>query len=136
MKYFVILFVFLMVASSANAEVAVIVHPSNGAALDDSSVERIFLAKSKSFPDGSPAVPINQSEGVAARDAFDAGVLNKSAAQLKSYWSKLVFTGKGSQPQDVSGDAEVKALISANPNMIGYIDASAVDGSVKVVKTY
>jgi ABC-type phosphate transport system substrate-binding protein len=136
MKYFAILFVFLMAASSANAEVAVIVHPSNGAALDDSSVERIFLAKSKSFPDGSPAVPINQSEGAAARDAFDAGVLNKSAAQLKSYWSKLVFTGKGSQPQDVSGDGEVKALISANPNMIGYIDAGAVDGSVKVVKTY
>jgi hypothetical protein len=27
----------------------------------------------------------------------------------------------------------VKALIAANPNMIGYVDAAAVDASVKVV---
>lgn len=133
---FIIPVVFLMLSSIAQAEVAVIVHPGNAATFDDDSIERIFLVKSKKFSDGSAAVPINQSEGGPAREAFDANVLKKTSAQLKSYWSKLVFTGKGSQPQDVSGDAEVKALISANPNMIGYVDAGAVDGSVKVVKTF
>ena len=126
----------LMLSGVAQAEIAVIVHPNNASTFDDNSIERIFLVKSKKFPDGSAAVPINQSEGAPSRDTFDGTVLKKSAAQLKSYWSKLVFTGKGSQPQDVSGDSEVKALISANPNMIGYVDASVVDGSVKVVKTF
>ena len=126
----------LATANLAYAEVAVIVHPSNAATLDENSIERIFLAKSKSFSDGSSAIPINQAEASSVRAEFDQGVLGKSAAQLKSYWSKLVFTGKGTQPQDVSNDAEVKKLISANPNMIGYIDAAAVDGSVKVVQTF
>jgi hypothetical protein len=30
----------------------------------------------------------------------------------------------------------VKALVAANPNMIGYIDSSAVDDSVKVVHKF
>lgn len=55
---------------------------------------------------------------------------------MKAYWSKLVFTGKGTPPQEVPGDAEVKALIGSNPSTIGYIDAGSVDASVKVVHKF
>jgi ABC-type phosphate transport system substrate-binding protein len=48
----------------------------------------------------------------------------------------LIFTGKGTPPKQSGSDADVKALIAKNPNMIGYIDASAVDGSVKVVHKF
>ena len=63
-------------------------------------------------------------------------MLNKSGSQLKSYWSKLVFTGKGTPPKVVANDAEVISLISANPNLIGYIDAAAVTGTVKVIAKF
>ncbi|MBK8973857.1 MAG: phosphate ABC transporter substrate-binding protein [Hahellaceae bacterium] len=120
----------------ASAEIAVVVHPSNKDAIDAKEVERIFLGKSKSFPGGAQALPINQSEGGAVRGAFDSGLLGKSASQMKAYWSKLVFTGKGTPPQEVPGDAEVKALIGSNPSTIGYIDAGSVDASVKVVHKF
>jgi ABC-type phosphate transport system substrate-binding protein len=127
----------LTVASSmALAEIAVVVHPSNAGSIDAKEIERIFLGKSKSFPSGSQALPINQSEGTAVRDSFDNGLLGKSASQMKAYWSKLVFTGKGTPPQEVPGDAEVKALVSTNPNTIGYIDAGAVDPTVKVIHKF
>ncbi len=125
-----------MFANFAFAEVAVIVHPSNSAALDKGAIEKIFLSKSKSFPSGGNAVPINQADGAGPRSEFDSKVLGKSAAQLKAYWSKLVFTGKGNPPKDVASDADVKNLIANNPAMIGYIDAGAADGSVKVVQTF
>lgn len=116
------------------AEVAVIVHPSSGvSSLTEDDVSRLFLGKGKTFPDGSQAVPINQDEGSPARDKFNDSVCKKNSSQYKAYWSQLVFTGKGTPPKDAGKDADVKALISANPNMIGYIDASAVDASVKVV---
>lgn len=116
------------------AEVAVIVHPSSGIeSLTEDDVARLFLGKSKSFPGGAQAVPINQNEGSAAREKFNEAVCKKNASQYKAYWSQLVFTGKGTPPKDGGDDAGVKALISANPNMIGYVDASAVDASVKVV---
>ncbi|MBU2986343.1 substrate-binding domain-containing protein [Saccharophagus degradans] len=118
------------------ADIAIIVHPSNGAALDADEVSRIFLGKSKSFPGGATAVPVNQAEGSIVRTAFDDGIIGKSASQLKSYWSKLVFTGKGTPPQEVSSEDEIKKLVASNPNMIGYIDAANVDSSVKVALTF
>ena len=116
------------------AEVAVIVHPSAGFdSLTEDDVSRLFLGKSKSFPNGSAATPVNQNEGSAVRDKFNEGVCKKNASQYKAYWSQLVFTGKGTPPKDVGDDAAVKAAVAANPAMVGYVDASAVDASVKVV---
>jgi ABC-type phosphate transport system substrate-binding protein len=121
-------------SSVAFAEIAVIVNPSAGFdSLTEDDVARIFLGKSKSFPGGAQAVPVNQNEGAAARDRFNEGVCKKNASQYKAYWSQLVFTGKGTPPKDAGDDAAVKALVAANPNMIGYVDAGAVDASVKVV---
>lgn len=116
------------------AEIAVIVHPSTGfSSLTEDDVSRIFLGKSKSFPGGAQAVPVNQNEGTATREKFNEAVCKKNASQYKAYWSQLVFTGKGTPPKDAGDDAAVKALVAANPNMIGYVDAAAVDASVKVV---
>jgi ABC-type phosphate transport system substrate-binding protein len=126
--------IMLGVASFTWAEVAVIVHPSAGFdSLTEEEVSRLFLGKSKSFPAGASAVPVNQNEGSATRDKFNETVCKKNASQYKAYWSQLVFTGKGTPPKDAGDDAAVKALVAANPNMIGYIDSSAVDASVKVV---
>jgi ABC-type phosphate transport system substrate-binding protein len=116
------------------AEIVVIVHPSLAVtSLDEDDVSRLFLGKSRSFPNGDQAVPVNQSEGSAVRAAFNETVCNKNASQYKAYWSQLVFTGKGTPPKEAGDNAAVKALVAANPNMIGYVDASVVDASVKVV---
>lgn len=123
-----------LLATPALAELVVVVHPSAAfSSLTEDDISRLFLGKAKTFPGGEQAVPINQNEGAPARDKFNDAVVKKNAAQLKSYWSQLVFTGKGTPPKDVGTDADVKKLIAANPNMIGYIDASAADASVKVV---
>lgn len=124
----------LGLSSVCFAEIAVIVHPSsaiNSMAEDD--IARLFLGKAKSFPSGGQAIPLNQSEGSAARDKFNEAICKKNANQYKAYWSQLVFTGKGTPPKEAGDDAAVKALVAANPNMIGYVDAGAVDASVKVV---
>ncbi len=127
----------LIVAVPAVAETAVIVSAGNGnATMDADTISRIFLGKASSFPDGSPAVPVDQSEGSDVRNDFTDKVLGKSAGQLKAYWSRLVFTGKGTPPKEVGNNAAVKSLVAANPNMIGYIDSSAVDDTVKVVYSY
>ena len=127
----------LLVAGIAQAEIAVIVSSGNGnAAIDQDTIARVFLGKSKNFPDGSQAVPIDQNAGSASREAFNSTVLGKSASQLKAYWSRLIFTGKGTPPKESGDDAAVKALVANNPNLIGYVDSSVVDGSVKVVHKF
>ena len=122
--------------ASANAEVAVVVHPANANTLDTTAISRIFLGKMKEFPDGSQAVPVTQLSESAPTAEFNDKVLSKSASQLKAYWSKLVFTGKGTPPKEVESDAAIIDLVSSNPNIIGYVDSSAVTGSVKVIATF
>lgn len=121
-------------ASFTWAGVAVIVHPSVGFdSIGEEDVARLFLGKRKNFPDGTQAIPVNQGEGSDVRQQFHQDVCKTSASQYKAYWAQRVFTGKGSPPADVADDDAVKALIAANPNMIGYINADAVDATVKVI---
>lgn len=131
---------FLLLSSSSilcSAEVAVIVSSNNSNSnISAADISKVFLGKSKSFPDGTQAIAIDQNDNSAARDEFNDKVLGKSSSQLKSYWSRLIFTGKGTPPKQVANDAAIKAAVAGNPAMIGYIDASAVDGTVKVVAKF
>lgn len=117
----------------AKAEVAVIINPGNTATLSDSDIKRIFLGKMKSFPGGSSALPVNLKTSSETRKAFDKKALGKSASQIKAYWSKLVFSGKGNPPKEVADDAEAISLVAKNPAVIAYIDSSQVTDSVKVI---
>jgi ABC-type phosphate transport system substrate-binding protein len=101
--------------------------------LSSVQVADIFLGKTSSFPDGTQAVPIDQSEDSPVREKFYAHFTGKSPAQLKAYWSRIIFTGRGQPPRQVAGSAEAKKLVAQNPNAIAYIDSSQVDDTVRVV---
>ena len=128
----------VLLASSSMAQAGVVVVMSSKSDVDSLSraqVSQIFLAKTDALPNGRVAKPVDQAEGSAARNEFydKVKVADKSAAQMKAYWSQLTFTGKAQPPRKVSGDAAVKAALGENPAAIGYISDGAVDGSVKVV---
>ena len=124
----------IFVSTFTYAGVAVIVHPSNANSIGEEDVQRLFLGKSKSFSGGGDALPINSKE-TGSRDQFNQNLLGKNESQVKAYWSQLVFTGKGTPPKELDSDDAVKAFVAANPNAIGYIDASKVDATVKAIIT-
>jgi ABC-type phosphate transport system substrate-binding protein len=116
-----------------SAEVVVVVHPGNAAALDGTTIKRIYLGKSSAYSTGNEAIVINQVPDSTSRQAFDSEVLGRSTSQISAYWSKQVFTGKGIPPKEVQDDSAVISLISNNKDAIGYVDKTAVTGAVKVV---
>lgn len=116
-------------ASLAQAEVAVIVNPGAAKAPSQSEVANIFLGKDKSLKG------VDQAGWNSAKEAFYAGVTSKNESQLKSYWSSLIFTGKGQPLPSVADDAAVVARVAAEADAIGYIDSAAVTDSVKVLFT-
>jgi len=134
--YFSILSATLFLFSTtAHADTIVVIVSASSpiAKLDKEQVANLFLGKSSSYPDGSNAVPIEQTDGSAAHEEFHKNVTEKSASQLKSYWSKMIFSGKGTAPKEVASNSELLKLLVGNPAMIAYIDKNAVDKSVKVV---
>lgn len=115
-------------------ELAVIVSArSTTPMLGRDQVAAIFLGQTPTFPDGAMVTAIDQPLGNGTRDAFYAQVTSKSPALLKAYWSKLLFTGRGQPPREVAGNAAIKKMVADTPGMIGYIDSSALDASVRAV---
>lgn len=126
----------LSISNITMAKVVVIVNVTNTATLSDNDLSSLFLGKSKSFPNNNKAQAINLNYGNETRKAFEKSILKKTSSQVKAYWSKLLFSGKGKPLKELSSDAEVIAFVAENPNAIAYIDASNINGSVKVVKEF
>jgi len=123
-------------ATAASAEVVIVASAKSAiGALTTEQAADIFLGKSSTSPGGAPVTPIDQAEGSSVREEFYAKATGKNAAQLKAYWSKQIFSGKGQPPKEAGDNNGVKSQLASNPNAIGYIDKSAVDGSVKALAT-
>lgn len=115
----------LLTVTGARAQV-VVMH-AGAAPLSKEQVTNLYLGRSNELklldlPDGTPL-----------RDSFYKKATDRDAAQVKSVWSRIVFTGKGQMPKEASDAAAVKKAVAADPSTVGYIDKNAVDGSVKVV---
>jgi len=120
--------------TTAHAAQAVVVSAkSTVPSLTADQVSQLFLGKSATLPGGGAAVLIDQPEGSPARDEFYTKAAGKNAAQMKSLWSRLTFSGAAQPPKVVAGPAEVKKTVADTPGAIGYIDKGAVDATVKVL---
>lgn len=119
--------------AQAKDVVAVVSIASPVTTLSRNQTVDIFLGRSKRFPDGSQAVPIDQVENSAVRDMFYANFAGMSAAQVKAHWSKIIFTGRGLPPRALPNGKEVIRLVADNPNAIGYVAPDVVDDTVRVL---
>lgn len=111
-------------------ELVVIVNPQNPATrMFSEQAAQFFLGKSPMF------TPVDLPANSPVRAQFYQKVTGKDISEVKAIWSKLVFTGKASAPKEYRTSAEVKKAIAADQNGIGYIEKSALDGTVKAILT-
>lgn len=119
---------------AAGGELVVIVSSKSPVnSLRQEQVADIFLGQIASFPGGAEAVALDQRIGSPERDEFYSKVTSKSPPLVKAYWTKMIFTGRGQPPREVAGSAAIRKMVADNPGLIGYIDKSALDASVKAV---
>ncbi|MCG8312392.1 MAG: hypothetical protein MI976_04175 [Pseudomonadales bacterium] len=121
-------------AVNARAEIAVIVNAHNDTPeLENRDVINLFMGRNLYFEDGSLAFRLDQSPTSATRQEFYQTLMGKSVAEINAYWARLLFTGRASPPQTLSGAESVLEAVRKNINAIGYVNAEDLDGSVKVV---
>ena len=120
-------------AARANEVAAVVSAKLKVAAVTSDQLSDIYLGRSNRFPDGTVAVPCDLAEGSPLREAFYSRVLGKSQAQIKAHWAKIIFTGRGQPPRQVGSSSEAKRLAAENPGFVCYIEADAVDSSVRAI---
>tara|TARA_B100000446_G_scaffold95211_1_gene89409 strand:+ start:59756 stop:60169 length:414 start_codon:yes stop_codon:yes gene_type:complete len=115
-------------------EIAVIVNKDVSVKVSNDQIVQIFMGRLKKLDDGSKVVPIGRNEKSDIYLIFNRKVLNRSNKQIKAYWSRMIFTGRDVPPRAIETDADVLDLVAKNPNLIGYIEASQINDSVKVIR--
>lgn len=120
----------------ASAELVVVVNPKSPlASMTADQVSAIFLGKTNTLPSGGTAAPVDLPESSAVREQFYSKAAGKTSAQVKATWARLTFSGKATPPKELGSAADVKKFVASNPDAIGYIEKSAVDGTVKAILT-
>jgi len=124
----------LLAGPAAAAELVVVVSARSPiTALRAEQVADIFLSEATRFPDGGEVVALDLPIGSPLRDDFYLKVANRTPALMKAYWTKRIFTGRGQPPRELPSSQAVRKLVADNPTLIGYIDRSALDASVRPV---
>ena len=119
----------------ARADVVVVVAADSPVeTLTRAALTDIYLGRLNRFPDGTAAVPVDQSERSPEHEAFYREYLGRTPAEIKSHWSRLIFTGRGRPPRSVRDGREMAEAVAAQPGAIGYLDAALVNDSLRVVR--
>jgi ABC-type phosphate transport system substrate-binding protein len=118
------------------ASYKLVAHASNPvSSLSAAQVERLFLKKVTRWDDGSEVQPVDLAADSPVRSAFSRDLLGKDVAAIKSYWQKMIFSGRATPPPELSTDAQVLEFVRSNPGAIGYVSAgTAVGDGVEVIK--
>jgi len=120
-----ILLAVLAVAQVRADEIVVIVNPA-AAPISKEQLADLYLAKNSTW------IPIDQASSSAIYAEFYKKATGRDTAQIKSIWSRILFTGRGLPPKQLPDSAAVKKAVASNPKAVGYIEKSAVDASVRV----
>ena len=121
--------------AQTGADFKVIVNSANPVTtLPRDTVNRMFLRKMTTWPDGQTVAPVDQNTNSASRRAFSKAILGKDSAEIAAYWNQQIFSGRGLPPPMKPSDNEVLSYVRDYPHAIGYVAADAKIGEgVKVV---
>jgi hypothetical protein len=98
--------------------------------LSRDEVVALFLGKTRRSND-IPLTPFDSKDN-ALRDRFYLEVAEMSGMRVKAYWSRIVFSGQGRPPQEVSA-SEARTKLADESDALIYLPADQVAPDMKVV---
>lgn len=130
----VLLMLFWTAMAFADSDLVVIGNPSLGVStLSEQTVRDLYLGKSVQFSNGTRAQIIDLPPGHPVRNSFYINVIGRDPGQMRAYWAKRIFTGKGTPPDTRPDERSVVRWVAAGPGRIAYVSADMVDDTVKVL---
>lgn len=112
----------------------VIVTGNNSAitSLSENEIRQLFSGQLRSVS-GQRVQPLDLPGNDQNREQFYRKLMGRSPDQMRAYWTRLIFTGQGQPPREVSSTLELTTLAASSPEYIGYLPASQVNERVRVI---
>jgi hypothetical protein len=126
--------VLLGVPDSGEARPTVVVNPNveqTGISLN--GLRAIFGMRHRKWSDGSLVRVFVFERNEDAHRRFCTEVLHVLPHQLQRSWDRLIFSGAGQAPIQVSSEAEMRALVAATPGAIGYLPGNPNSEQLQVL---
>ena len=92
----------------------------------------IFMGTRTRFNDGNRALPV-LLKGGPVHEVFLSRIVGDNPEEFRVRWRRMVFTGQGSMPKEVSSEQALIDYVSATPGAIGYASRLPDPGAVKVL---
>jgi hypothetical protein len=118
---------------AAETEVVVIGNRLDVAALSPQVVADLYLGRAVQLSTGQRVEVVDLPVGHPVRDEFYSRILGRDPDQIRAYWAKRIFTGKGTPPLVRGDEAAVVRWVRDAPGRIGYVSSEAVTDSVRVL---
>lgn len=103
-------------------------------AIPRSTLRAMFGMRLHKWNDGTPVKVYVFRDEVAEHVLFSKEVLQVFPHQLRQAWDRLVFSGLGQYPEQVSSSQEMLSKVAATPGAIGYVQSSEVNQYVRILQ--
>jgi ABC-type phosphate transport system substrate-binding protein len=111
-------------AADNQVELVIIAHPDTPSTkISRERLQSVYLKRVRAWSDGTTVRPVDLADRT-IRDRFAQAILGKSPAQLRSYWTQQIFSGKAVPPEVLKSSEAVVAFVVANPGAIAYVPAN------------
>jgi hypothetical protein len=117
-------------------DVALVVHPQNEVSdVSWREVVAIFKEEQQHWKAGEKIYLIMQEAGTPERVLVLRRIYHMSEVELKRFWLEKLFRGEITAfPHVVASSTAAKRIVAKAPNALAFIDAGAVDATVKVLR--
>jgi len=133
MRYLLGIFFVIVSTVAYTEDFAVVVNKNSSVnSLDKRQVANIFLAKMTRIRGNGRVTPLELHD-TAFQAHFYHEISGKTLSQINSYWTTLIFTGKGRPPKKIAEINQLIEAINSNPHAITYLPVDHITGSMKIV---
>lgn len=110
-------------AAQENAFKIVVNAGNPSTAESKATLSKLFLKKVREWGDKQKVTAYDLDEKSEARQAFSDAIHGKSVSAIKSYWQRMIFSGRDVPPDEIGAEAEVLRKVAADRGAIGYVSA-------------
>jgi ABC-type phosphate transport system substrate-binding protein len=115
--------------------VVVIVNKSVAAdRISAAALKDIYIGRTTYWPDGQSVDIAVLDDETGTTDAALNEISGMDASHFKTFWQRMVFSGRGQQPDKIDDVASLVAFVAANKGAIAIVPADADLKGVKILE--
>jgi len=117
----------------ADSPVIIVSPQQTPAAISKNALRAMFGMRLRNWPDQTPVHVFVLRDDNPTHSVFSKQILNIYPHQLRLAWDRLVFSGTGQAPTEVSSEEEMREQVAKTPGAIGYLSRSMVNDRVHML---